>query len=439
MDYLNRVKRINSLKKHLEIRESELLSALEQDLGKSSFEGYASELGILHTEIDHVLKSLKKWMRPKRVKGNWLLYPSKSYIQYRPRGEVLIISPWNYPVQLCFMPLIGALAAGNRAVLKPSELAPTVAEAIDRLIKDAFPDGWVRTELGGKDKTEALIEARPDLIFFTGSTAVGSLIMQQAARHLIPVILELGGKSPCLLYKAKSLEVAVRRIVWGKFLNSGQTCVAPDFLLVHRDERPQIIEVMKRTLEDFYGANPLGSQDWGKVISPRHFERLLRFIDKNEVILGGQRDQLQQKIAPTVIEAQLTDSVMQEEIFGPILPMITFESEEEAFSIIAKYREPLAAYLFSEDQVIQNRFVSEVQSGGLCLNDCVLQLTNHHLPFGGVGPSGMGQYHGHHSFLAFSHQQAVLKRTFWFDLKLRYPPYRKISLQGLKKILGWLS
>lgn len=430
---------LQSLKNSLQSHETEILQALELDLGKSPIEGYLTELGFLLGEIDLALKSLKSWMRPQRVATPWFLMPAQSWYEYRPFGEVLIIAPWNYPFQLCLAPLVGALAAGNKAILKPSEHAPHTASIIQKVIAQAGLSQQVRVVLGGVEETQQLIAQAPDLIFFTGSTEVGRFIMKAAADHLTPVILELGGKSPCVIYDCKSLEIACKRIAWGKFLNAGQTCVAPDYLLVHEGQFEAVVAHLSQACLEFFGDEPLKSRFLGSIIHQRHLDGLEKLIENEKILIGGEVNRETKKLSPTIVHVNSPDSkLMQREIFGPVLPILTYSNKNDIFDQIAKHPKPLAAYVFSSNGEFQKEFASKVLSGGLCINDVVVHLGNKHLPFGGVGPSGMGHYHGFYSFKAFSHQRAMMKRSFWFENALRYPPYQ-MTLGFFKKLMGWLS
>jgi aldehyde dehydrogenase (NAD+) len=434
-----RLRFLNSLKTSLIKHEKEILHALELDLGKNPIEGYLTELGFLLGEIDHALKSLSGWMKPVVVSTPWLFMPARSWYEYRPFGEILIIAPWNYPFQLCLAPLVGALAAGNKAILKPSEHAPSTAQVIEKVIIAANLDQQVRVVHGGVEETQALIASGPDLIFFTGSTEVGRAIMRSAAENLTPVVLELGGKSPCVIYQCESLKIACKRIAWGKFLNAGQTCVAPDYLMVQEEDYEQVLVYLKEAITELFGADPLQSKSLGSMIHDRHFQGLLNLLERETILTGGVSNKETLKIAPTlVLNSSADEKLMKREIFGPILPILIYKSKEEIFKQIQKDPKPLAAYVFTSESNFEEEFRERVLSGGLCVNDVVVHLGNKNLPFGGVGPSGMGQYHGHHSFLAFSHKRACMKRSFWFENALRYPPYKN-SLNFFKRLMRWLS
>lgn len=418
--------------------EAEILRALALDLGKSPEDAYLTEVSYIYNEIATCLKSLRKWAKPKRVPTPAVLWPAKSQVIPRPRGEVLIIAPWNYPFQLAMAPLVGALAAGNRVVIKPSEHAPASAEIIKRVCDKAFLPEEVSVCLGGVSETTKLLERPWGLVFFTGSTQVGKIIMEQAARTLSPVVLELGGKSPCLITECQNTETAIKRIAWGKFLNCGQTCVAPDYLVVHESKVQEVLKQFERALHELYGDNPLQSKSYGKIVNENHYQRLCQLLSESEVLIGGERDDEALKIAPTIVRANSDSPLMREEIFGPLLPLLSFKHLPEAYEIIGRHPNPLAAYVFTDSENVEEKFREEVSSGSLCINDVVVQLTNKNLPFGGVGMSGMGRYHGQFSFEAFSHYQAVMKRSFWGENSLRYPPFGK-RFAFLKLLLRWLG
>lgn len=436
--YEKRVERLLKLKSLLKDHEADICQALCGDLGKSTFESYLTEIALLHEEIKKAKAELRNWMGVRNVGSPLALFPSKGEIRYKPLGTVLIISPWNYPVQLLLSPLIGALAAGNNVVLKPSEVAPAVSDLLAKLIPKYFSAREISVIQGGVDETSELLELNFAYIFFTGSTQVGKIIMQKAATNLTPVTLELGGKSPCLLFEQKSFDLAVKRIIWGKFINSGQTCVAPDYVLLPKGQFTRFLEVAKHWIEHFYGEDLLRSQDYGKIINTKHFDRLATLIKDETPELKMPFDRNERHMGPVIMRADESSQVMQDEIFGPILPVVEIDNFGQALSFVQKRGHPLSAYLFSSDPHKQVAFKSKIQAGGLCINDVVVHLTNKELPFGGVGTSGMGSYHGHKSFLTFSHECSVLNRSYAFENSLRYPPGAgKLSL--LKKLLPWVS
>jgi aldehyde dehydrogenase (NAD+) len=422
----------------LERHEGALLAALQADLQKSSFQGYATELGPLRAELRHALKHLDRWTRPQRRRTPWLVAPARTWVQPEPFGVALILGPWNYPVQLLLNPLISALAAGNCALLKTSELAPRTAEALTALVRETFEPDYVFVVTGDADTAETLLRERFDKIFFTGSTRVGRLVMAAAARHLTPVTLELGGKCPAIVCADASVALAARRIAWGKFMNAGQTCVAPDFVLVQRGAREGFMTGLKNSLRDFYGEDAKRSRDYGRIVNPSHFRRLVRYLGDGKVVHGGGYDEKDLFIEPTVLEdVSPAAAVMQEEIFGPILPVLEFEQLEEALAALRDRPTPLALYLFTNNRATEAQVLAETRSGGVCLNDVVSHILGTGLPFGGLGESGMGAYHGRAGFEVFTHQRAVLRRATWLDTPFRYPPER-ISLAALRRAMRLL-
>jgi len=430
--------RLELLAAALERHETLLLDALRADLGKSPFQGYASELGFVQTEIRHARRHLSQWAASSRRRTPWFVAPASGWMQAEPFGVALIVGPWNYPAQLLLMPLVSAIAAGNCAVLKPSELAPRTAEAVATLVRDCFTEDHVAVASGGADVAEALLRERFDKIFFTGSTRVGRLVMAAAARHLTPVTLELGGKCPVIVCADARVELAARRIAWGKFLNAGQTCVAPDFVLIQRGAHDAFVGTLINSLNDFFGADPSRSDDYGRIINAGHFNRLVAYLNDGKVAHGGTYSVEGRYLAPTILTDVAADApVMQEEIFGPILPVLEFDTLNEALALLRDRPTPLAAYVFTQDRATEQRVLGEVRSGGACVNDVVSHMIGLQMPFGGLGTSGMGTYHGRAGFEAFSHQRAVLRRATWLDLPFRYPP-PKLSLQGLKRAYRYL-
>ncbi|HIK55229.1 MAG TPA: aldehyde dehydrogenase [Synechococcales cyanobacterium M55_K2018_004] len=430
-----RLAQLQRLRQAVLTAKAEIVEAVQADLGRSEFEAYTFEMGVLQ-EINYALKHLKHWMRPKRVAVPLEQRPGTAWVQPEPLGVVLIIGPWNYPFQLVLSPLVGAIAAGNCAILKPSELAPHTSAIVAKLIGKTFDPDYITVLEGGVETSQALLEERFDHIFFTGGTAIGKVVMAAAAKHLTPVTLELGGKSPCIVDTDIDLAVAARRIAWGKLINAGQTCIAPDYLLVNRNIAPALLDALKQAIQQFYGEDPATSPDYGKIINPRHYARLEQFLADGTIFLGGQTNPDQRYIAPTVlVNVSPHAAVMQEEIFGPILPVLEYDDVSEAIAYINANPKPLALYLFSRDRVLQERILRETSSGGVCLNDTVMQVALSSLPFGGVGASGMGRYHGKASFDTFSHPKSVLRKPFWPDLKWRYAPYEG-KLEFIKKMLG---
>lgn len=432
-----RKKQLRRFKEQVIRFESQIYDALYADLGKSKEECWATENGFLIAEINHALKHLDEWANDQQVSTNLLNFPSSSYVMQEPLGVVLIIAPWNYPFQLMLTPLVAALAAGNCAVIKPSELAPATENVIQKIILESFDENYVKMVKGegGKIVPELINGFHFDHIFYTGSTQVGKLIYKMAAEKLVPVTLELGGKSPALLEEDANLEVAARRIAMSKFSNAGQMCVAPDYLLVPHALESELINCFKKTIIDFFGDDASSSYDYGKIINEKHFERLVNYLKDGEIVVGGRHDKSKLFIEPTLMR-NIRDgaAVMEDEIFGPILPIIPYKTREEALTIIEKNKNPLAFYIFSSSKKNQQYWLNQVQSGGVCINSAAIHLTNPSLPFGGIGNSGIGQYHGKFGFDTFTHPKAVLKVPAWLDPSIKYPSYKgKLSL--FKKII----
>ncbi len=414
-----------------------IAQALYQDLRKPEQESLISEVAFLIEEIGYTKKHLKSWMMPTKVKTPLALLPGKSTIHYDPLGVVLIIGPWNYPFQLALAPLIGAIAAGNCAVIKPSELTPHTSKIIVEIIKKVFRPEHVQVVEGGVDETTELLKLKWNHIFFTGSTSVGQIIMKAAAENLIPVTLELGGKSPVIVTKTSDLNLAARRIVWAKFYNTGQTCVAPDYLYVQSSVKNKLVELLKEEIQKQFGKDPQKSRDLTRIINVRNHQRLCQMIDNEKVVFGGDVDEDDLCIAPTLLEGvSWQDPVMQEEIFGPILPILEFDDLKSLIALINKEPRPLSAYLFSQATTEQTMFTEKLHFGGGCINDLIVHLSHPELPFGGLGSSGIGSYHGHTSFLTFSHQKSLMLRYSLFDFSARYAPYSQRKLNFLKKIFG---
>jgi len=419
------------LKQALLQNEGALRDALQADLHKSPAESYLTEVFLVVNEINYALRNLRRWTRRERVKTDIVQQPARSYRVAEPLGVVLIIAPWNYPVQLSLLPLVGAIAAGNCAVIKPSELAPNSSSAIARLIADTFPSEYVTVVEGGPDAAQSLLELRFDYIFFTGGTRIGRHILRAAAEHLTPVTLELGGKSPCIVDRSADIAAAAKRIGFSRFINAGQTCVSPDYVLVQSSVKDRFVDALVKRLTEWWGDGSKPPEDFSCIVDGRHFERLASLIRKASeegatIVYGGAAKRDERYIAPTVITGVKSDSaLMEEEIFGPILPVIEYNTEDEAIGKILERPSPLAAYLFSSDRSFQERFVDNVPAGGMCLNDCLSHMTTTSLPFGGVGESGMGSYHGLETFRTFSHHKSVMKKARRFDLPVRYPPYER--------------
>jgi aldehyde dehydrogenase (NAD+) len=430
-----RLKCLARLKKAIVQNEAAILKALKKDLAKSAYESYLTEVGVALDEIRFVSRRLKTWARPKRVKTPFYLWLASSRIYSEPYGIALIIAPWNYPFLLTISPLIGSIAAGNCSVLKPSEYAPHTAAMISQIIESQFDNRHIAVIQGDAKISEELLDYHFDYIFFTGSEAVGKIVMAAAAQYLTPVTLELGGKSPCIVDREVNLDQAAKRIVFGKFMNAGQTCIAPDYLLVHKSKMKGLCDQIEKYLHQFYGKNPQESPDYARIINRRHFNRLVALLEESHIIIGGQSDPQDLYIAPTLIEHPAwEDPVMQDEIFGPILPLLEFDDLSEVVSILNSRPKPLALYIFSNRRDTCRQVIQEVSFGGGCINDTILQFANAHLPFGGVGNSGMGRYHGKASFETFSHKKGIFKKPFTFEPPLRYPPYKN-RLSILKRIL----
>ena len=421
-----RKKQLRLLRKAIRKNEDAIMEALARDLKKPPFESYAGEIGILYTEIRHVLRHLRSWSRKREVKTPIIHFYSTSAVRYEPYGVVLIIGPWNYPFQLVIAPLIAAIAAGNCAVIKPSELAPATSRLVAKIIRETFDDNYIAVIEGGVGETGSLLKEKFDYIFFTGGTAVGKIIMRAAAEQLTPLTLELGGKSPAIVDEDAHLPTAARRLCWGKFFNAGQTCLAPDYLLVHKTIKSAFIAELKKTIVEFYGDYPRASKDYARIVNEKHFDRIMALLEGTKVIHGGESERKNRFIAPTLVDgATLKDPIMREEIFGPLLPIMSFGKIDDAIAIVNRLPRPLALYYFSKSAKKQEKVLAETSSGGGCINDTVSHVGSQELPFGGIGDSGMGRYHGKSGFETFSHQRGILTRENLIDMKLRYPPYNK--------------
>ncbi len=427
---------LDALERMLKENESAISEALVADLGKPEQEILLGELSLLYSEIRHARRKLKRWSRPRRVFTPMVGQPGRSWVQPEPLGVVLIMGAWNYPVQLVLSPLIPALAAGNCVVIKPSEIAARTADLMAELIPRYLDSAAVQVVQGAVDETTALLQQRFDHVFYTGGAVVGRIVMRAAAEHLTPVTLELGGKSPAVIDAGADLESAARRLVWGKCLNAGQTCIAPDYVLVSAEQREPLVAAMRSQLDAMYGSDRLASQDYGKIINRRHFDRLRAYLDAGTVAVGGQVDETGERIEPTIlVDVKPDDPVMQEEIFGPILPILTVSDLDEALGFIKAREKPLAAYFFARSKASERRFVDQVSTGNLCINDVLMFMSVPELPFGGVGNSGMGQYHGKAGFDRLSHLKAVMKRSRFPEIPVRFPPYSDFKM----KLLRWLG
>jgi aldehyde dehydrogenase (NAD+) len=434
-----RTEALENLRRVLREGEAELLAALKADLGKPETEAYLSEIAFVEGEIALARKKLKSWNRPRRVRTGWLTFPASGRVYPSPYGTALIIGPWNYPLQLLLAPLVGALAAGNTAVLKPSELAPETSRTLAGLVRKIFDPKLLAVVEGGAETARQLLGEKFDYIFYTGSSRVGRLVMAAAAENLTPVTLELGGKNPCLLDRGSDLKLAARRIAWGKFFNAGQTCVAPDYLLVPEELEASLIEELKSAVGSFYGNDPRSSPDYGRIVNEKHFDRLAGLLEGAEIAFGGEIDREERYFAPTAVrKVPEGHPLLDEEIFGPILPVLPYDTLDEALNFVSRRPRPLALYFFSTERKRQRRVIAETASGGVCLNDTISQILPPSLPFGGVGESGMGSYHGRASFETFSRPRSVLTRSTRLDPRFRYPPYRT-PLKTLKKIINLIK
>ncbi len=416
--------------------ESDIDAALKADLGKSSFEGYMCEVGMLLSEISFILKNLKKLMRAKKVKTPLAQFRSKSYTLPTPYGNTLIISPWNYPLLLTLEPLVDAVAAGNTAIVKPSAYSPMTSGVIEKIISEVFAPSHVATVLGGRAENSALLDLKFDFIFFTGSQAVGKEVLRHAAENLTPAVLELGGKSPCIVDSSAKIALAAKRIVFGKYLNCGQTCVAPDHILCDKRVKDELLAALVEEIKTQFGENPLENENYGKIVNEKHFERLIGLIDGDKLVYGGERDPETLRISPTVMDnVTRDDAVMKEEIFGPILPILTYDDFDELVDSLKELDKPLALYLFTEDKAHIERATRELSYGGGCINDTIIHLATSEMGFGGVGESGMGSYHGKAGFDCFTHYKSIVDKKTWLDLKMRYQPYGAKNEKTVRKFL----
>ncbi|MGM0845901.1 MAG: aldehyde dehydrogenase [Bacillota bacterium] len=426
------------LKKLAEVlreNESKILRALHSDLNKSEREAYTTEIGILLEEINFTLKNLDSWAKPKKVKTAMTHVGSKGYRIPEPYGVSLIIAPWNYPIQLAISPLIGALAAGNTAIVKPSEITPHTSRVLVELFEGNFEKGLIYVMEGGVETNQLLLDQPFDYIFFTGSVPVGKIVMEAASKRLIPVTLELGGKSPCIVHDDADLALAAKRIAFGKLANSGQTCIAPDYLFIHENAKEKFIEEFKKAVHEFYGEDPLQSDQFGKIVNERHYTRLKSYLNDGDVMYGGKFSDESLQIQPTLLEPRSTEvPVMTEEIFGPIFPVLSYSRLEEVKAFVTNRPKPLALYLFTGNEEVERDITQNLSYGGGCINDTLMHIATPHLPFGGVGESGIGSYHGESSFATFSHYKSVLKQTNLFDFSFKYPN-SKNGLKILRRLL----
>lgn len=424
MDLNGRAQALEKLEKAIKKYQQPLYDALKADLGKSRAEAYMCEVGLTLSELRYVKKHLRSWSRDRRVRTPLAQFHAKSFTVQEPYGVVLIMSPWNYPVLLTLEPLVGALAAGNCCVVKPSAYSPETSKIMAQMLRETFEEAYVAAVEGGRQENQSLLNQKFDYIFFTGGVTVGKLVMEKASAHLTPVTLELGGKSPCIVDHTADLKMAARRIVFGKYLNCGQTCVAPDYVLAEQSIKDELIRYVKQEIVRQYGEDPLANPSYGKIVNRKHYDRVLGLIDRSRLVHGGEADPETLRIAPAVLDGVTAeDAVMQEEIFGPILPVLTVPSVEEAYAFVKERPQPLALYLFTGDRHTEEKFLKEVPYGGGCVNDTIIHLATSEMGFGGVGNSGMGSYHGKKSFDTFSHEKSIVKKYTWLDLPMRYQPY----------------
>ena len=439
LDYHFRREQLFILRQAIVKYENRILEALKADMGKPELEGYSSDIAFTLSEIDLALKKLKSWMKPVRVPTPLAHLPGSSYIHSDPYGVTLIMGPWNYPFNLVVAPLVGAMAAGNCAVLKPSELAPVTSGVITELFAEYFDPAYIAVVTGDVSVAQNLLAEQWDYIFFTGSPTIGKKVMAAAAQHLTPLTLELGGKSPCIIDQDVSLETATKRIVWGKFFNAGQTCIAPDYVMVHKSIKNEFIRQCKKTVTEFYGQDVSSSPDLARIINHNHFDRLTGLLENTHILVGGEKDRNKRYLSPTIVDGIDWDHpIMNEEIFGPILPVLDYEDLDSVIRLVNSKPKPLALYFFSNNKAHRKKMIKHSRSGGVCINDTINHIIPNNLPFGGVGNSGMGNYHGKASFNTFSHQKSNLNRSFLFDLDIKYAPYT-LSLNNAKKLLKLMT
>ncbi len=431
-----RLQQLQKLKDLVVANREKIFVALYEDLNKSHLESFMTEYNIVISEIDYALKNLKRWSRPEKVKTPMIIKPASAYVVPEPFGVSLIISPWNYPFHLAILPAVGAISAGNTIVLKPSEYSTRTERLLVELINGTFDKEYFHVVTGGAEMAEELLKQKFDFIFFTGSPNIGKIVMRAAAENLTPICLELGGKNPCIVDESSDLEIAARRIVWGKFLNAGQTCVAPDYIYAHSSIKSSLIVLLKKYIREFYGANEIRSKDYGRLISTKHFDRLLTLMEGSKILYGGESNRDEKFIAPTLLDvASWDEKIMQEEIFGPILPILEYKDLDQILSELKTKDKALATYIFSENKTSIQKVTSELSFGGGCVNDCLLQFSSKSLPAGGVGQSGFGRYHGKYTFETFSHRKSIVYKSNFLDLMMRYPPYTEKKISFIKKLL----
>ena len=431
-----RVDALKKLRESIKRHEDEIAEALTKDLGKSAFEGFMCETGLTLTEITYMIKHTRKFAKEKRVRTPMAQFASRSYKKPSPYGNVLIMSPWNYPFLLTIDPLADAIAAGNTAIVKPSAYSPATGEIVRKIVEECFEQKYVAVITGGRRENAALLDKKFDMIFFTGSQGVGKEVMRKAAEHLTPTVLELGGKSPCIVDDTAKIPLAAKRIVFGKYLNCGQTCVAPDYILCDEKIKDKLVEEIKKQIVSQFGASPLDNPDYGKIINEKHFARVMGLIDKDKVVIGGGGNAETLRIEPTVMtDVTFNDAVMGQEIFGPVLPVMTYKKFSDVFDMLKNLPKPLALYIFSGDKSRIDAVTSRLSFGGGCVNDTIIHLATSEMGFGGVGESGMGSYHGKEGFDAFSHTKSIVDKKTWLDLPMRYQPYKKSSEKLIRKFL----
>lgn len=438
LPYAFRKSMLEKLKRAIKLNEESIVESLHDDLKKSHTESYLTEIGVVNAEIDYALNHLKEWMKPERRSTPIALELSRSEVRYEPKGVVLIIAPWNYPFNLVFAPLVGAIAAGNCAVIKPSEEAPATAQIVEEIVSNIFENEYISVVQGiGSEVVPHLLKSYIfNHIFFTGSPGVGKIIAKQAAENLVSTTLELGGKSPAIVDASANLKVAAKRIVWGKFINAGQTCVAPDYLLVEEKIKLEFLDLLKKTIVEFYGTNPQESADYPRMIHERRFDTISEYLREAKIEYGGKTDRKDLYIEPTMLtEVDMDSKIMREEIFGPVLPILTFTDSDDILEIVRKNRYPLACYYFGSNRKRQDLVLNTLSFGGGCVNNTLVHLGNPDLPFGGVQTSGSGNYHGRYSFLCFSHSKSVMISKTWLDPFIKYPPFNKLKLKVFKKLL----
>ncbi|WP_327018277.1 aldehyde dehydrogenase [Croceibacter atlanticus] len=432
-----RLAALKKLRKEITAQENAICEALHLDFKKPYFEAVITETSIILKELDEFISNLKSWSKTEKVTSSLLNFPSSAYIYKEPYGNTLVISPWNYPFQLAIAPLIGAVAAGNTVILKPSELTPHTANILSSIIAKVFDKGHVTVVQGDKDVSQELLSKVWDYVFFTGSVRVGTIVAKACAEHLTPVTLELGGKNPCIVHESAKIATTARRLVWGKFINAGQTCIAPDYILVHASIKKVLVTALKKEIEAFYGSDPEQSPDFARISHKGNFERLSKMLKDSKLICGGTTNEEDLYISPTLLdEPALNSNAMETEIFGPILPIISYTTEEDIHKYVSHYHKPLSFYVFAEQKAFADKLLKKYSFGGGVKNDSIVHFVNKNLPFGGVGQSGMGAYHGKRSFETFSHKKSVVKRGTWIDIPLKYAPYKN-KLKWIKSILKW--